>query len=203
MPTSYGRSWASAVRSVSDSACACATSNRSNGSRCCGGSSVTRVACACVTASGSIRVACILVGTNSTGGAGNVLFPKAYLVEISHAEAADRNSSCSSEAISARAARESRSGSATIHNQHCVSTRILNALARTRGASILLPTSTPRCLPTCSPTSLQKTGLALAPGVAFGAAGEGRVRLCFAASEATLTDALARLQTYWERRVPG
>ena len=47
---------------------------------------------------------------------------------------------------------------------------------------------------------LQTTGLALAPGVAFGAAGEGHVRLCFAASEATLTDALARLQTYWERR---
>jgi aspartate aminotransferase len=47
---------------------------------------------------------------------------------------------------------------------------------------------------------LEKSGLALAPGVAFGAAGEGHMRLCFAASEATLTDALARLQAYWERR---
>ena len=46
---------------------------------------------------------------------------------------------------------------------------------------------------------LEKTGLALAPGVAFGTAGEGHVRLCFAASEATLTEALGRLRSYWER----
>ena len=45
---------------------------------------------------------------------------------------------------------------------------------------------------------LQKTGLALAPGVAFGAAGEGHVRLCFAATETTLTDALDRLRNYWD-----
>ena len=47
---------------------------------------------------------------------------------------------------------------------------------------------------------LQKAGVALAPGVAFGEAGEGHVRLCFAATEATLTEALARLRNYWERR---
>ena len=47
---------------------------------------------------------------------------------------------------------------------------------------------------------LQQTGLALAPGVAFGAAGEGHVRLCFAASESMLTDALGRLSTYWDTR---
>lgn len=50
---------------------------------------------------------------------------------------------------------------------------------------------------------LQKSGLALAPGVAFGAAGEGHVRLCFAATEATLTDALARLRSYWDQRAAG
>jgi hypothetical protein len=43
---------------------------------------------------------------------------------------------------------------------------------------------------------LRDTGVALAPGVAFGAAGEGSVRLCFAASEATLADALGRLRTF-------
>jgi aspartate aminotransferase len=44
------------------------------------------------------------------------------------------------------------------------------------------------------------TGLALTPGLAFGAAGEGYIRLCFAASEATVTDALARLKGFLERR---
>lgn len=47
---------------------------------------------------------------------------------------------------------------------------------------------------------LEETGVALAPGVAFGAAGEGHVRLCFAASEATLTEALARLSSFWSRK---
>jgi aspartate/methionine/tyrosine aminotransferase len=41
---------------------------------------------------------------------------------------------------------------------------------------------------------LRETGVALAPGSAFGAAGEGYIRLCFAASEAVLADALARLR---------
>jgi aspartate/methionine/tyrosine aminotransferase len=44
---------------------------------------------------------------------------------------------------------------------------------------------------------LQETGVALAPGVAFGESGEGYVRVCFAGSEATLTDALARIRTYF------
>jgi aspartate/methionine/tyrosine aminotransferase len=43
---------------------------------------------------------------------------------------------------------------------------------------------------------LQDTGLALTPGAAFGAAGEGYLRLCFAASEATVSDGLARLRTF-------
>jgi len=50
-------------------------------------------------------------------------------------------------------------------------------------------------------TLLRETGLALAPGVAFGASGEGYVRLCFAATEATVTEALARLSTWMSR--PG
>jgi len=40
---------------------------------------------------------------------------------------------------------------------------------------------------------LQETGVALAPGVGFGAAGEGCIRMCFAATEETVTEALARI----------
>ncbi|HEY4303096.1 MAG TPA: pyridoxal phosphate-dependent aminotransferase [Gemmatimonadaceae bacterium] len=40
---------------------------------------------------------------------------------------------------------------------------------------------------------LRETGVALAPGSAFGAAGEGCIRLCFAASEPVLADALDRI----------
>ena len=39
-------------------------------------------------------------------------------------------------------------------------------------------------------------GLALAPGSAFGDAGEGYVRMCFAATEETLTRALDRFRSY-------
>lgn len=39
---------------------------------------------------------------------------------------------------------------------------------------------------------LRDTGLALAPGVGFGSSGEGYVRICFAASEATVTAALGK-----------
>jgi aspartate aminotransferase len=45
---------------------------------------------------------------------------------------------------------------------------------------------------------LQKTGVALAPGSAFGETGEGHVRLCFAASAHNLTRALERLRAYVE-----
>ena len=43
---------------------------------------------------------------------------------------------------------------------------------------------------------LRETGVALAPGSAFGAGGEGHIRLCFAASEALLADALARVSAF-------
>ena len=43
---------------------------------------------------------------------------------------------------------------------------------------------------------LRDTGLALAPGAGFGSSGEGYVRICFAASEATVTAALEKLQHF-------
>ena len=49
-------------------------------------------------------------------------------------------------------------------------------------------------------TLVRDTGLALTPGVAFGADGEGFVRLCFAASEQTVVDGLARLAHFMSSR---
>jgi aspartate/methionine/tyrosine aminotransferase len=46
---------------------------------------------------------------------------------------------------------------------------------------------------------VRETGLALTPGIAFGASGEGYVRLCFAASEPTIADGLARLTRFCQR----
>ncbi|HQX82938.1 MAG TPA: aminotransferase class I/II-fold pyridoxal phosphate-dependent enzyme [Vicinamibacterales bacterium] len=43
---------------------------------------------------------------------------------------------------------------------------------------------------------LRATGVAIAPGAAFGPSGEGSIRLCFAAGEATITEALERLVGY-------
>jgi aspartate/methionine/tyrosine aminotransferase len=43
---------------------------------------------------------------------------------------------------------------------------------------------------------LRHTGLALAPGLAFGDSGEGWVRLCFAARETTIADALERFSRF-------
>jgi aspartate/methionine/tyrosine aminotransferase len=47
---------------------------------------------------------------------------------------------------------------------------------------------------------LKETGVALAPGVAFGDSGEGYVRMCFAASETTVTEALERISKFLQRR---
>jgi aspartate/methionine/tyrosine aminotransferase len=46
---------------------------------------------------------------------------------------------------------------------------------------------------------VRSQGVGLAPGSAFGAGGEGHVRLCFAVAEDTLIAALDRFQTGWER----
>jgi aspartate aminotransferase len=43
---------------------------------------------------------------------------------------------------------------------------------------------------------LHRTGLALAPGVGFGSDGEGYIRVCFAATEATVTAALEKFQQF-------
>ena len=43
---------------------------------------------------------------------------------------------------------------------------------------------------------LRDTGLALAPGAAFGRDGEGYIRVCFSSTEATISDALARLKKF-------
>ena len=44
-----------------------------------------------------------------------------------------------------------------------------------------------------------ETGVALAPGAAFGPAGEGYLRLCFASSEEILQMALARFDEFMSR----
>jgi len=47
---------------------------------------------------------------------------------------------------------------------------------------------------------LRDTGLAIAPGVGFGESGEGYVRICFAASEPTVSEALTRLSGWLSRQ---
>jgi aspartate/methionine/tyrosine aminotransferase len=47
---------------------------------------------------------------------------------------------------------------------------------------------------------LQETGLALAPGAAFGGDGEGYIRVCFAATEATVTAALEKFSGFVTNR---
>jgi len=44
--------------------------------------------------------------------------------------------------------------------------------------------------------ALQETGVGLAPGVAFGAGGEGNIRLCYAADRSVLEPALDRLAQF-------
>ena len=47
---------------------------------------------------------------------------------------------------------------------------------------------------------LRETGVALAPGSAFGADGEGHVRLCFATSQPVLAQALTRFRDFMANR---
>jgi aspartate/methionine/tyrosine aminotransferase len=46
---------------------------------------------------------------------------------------------------------------------------------------------------------VRATGVALAPGAAFGRDGEGYIRVCFASTEATIAEALARLRNFLAR----
>jgi aspartate aminotransferase len=49
-------------------------------------------------------------------------------------------------------------------------------------------------------TLLMETKVGLAPGVAFGAGGEGSVRICYASEKAILEEAMARLKLFLESR---
>ncbi|MDP2052715.1 MAG: aminotransferase class I/II-fold pyridoxal phosphate-dependent enzyme [Acidobacteriota bacterium] len=80
--------------------------------------------------------------------------------------------------------------------------QVVTALAATPGVSLPAPAGAFYAFPQIAGLTdstafatrlLRDTGLAIAPGVGFGESGEGYVRICFAASEATVTDALARL----------
>jgi len=89
-------------------------------------------------------------------------------------------------------------------------TQVLNALEAIPGVSVPEPQGAfyvfPRIDGLADSTAftadlLRQTGLALAPGVAFGADGEGHVRLCFAATEQTLAAALSRLRQFMVDRL--
>ena len=45
-----------------------------------------------------------------------------------------------------------------------------------------------------------ETKVGLAPGVAFGAGGEGNVRICYASDRPILEEAMARLKLFLESR---
>lgn len=47
---------------------------------------------------------------------------------------------------------------------------------------------------------VRETGVALAPGVGFGRDGEGYIRVCFASTEATIAEALARVKNFVMKR---
>ena len=47
---------------------------------------------------------------------------------------------------------------------------------------------------------LMETHVGLAPGVAFGAGGEGSVRICYASEKSILEEAMARLKLFLESR---
>ncbi len=84
-------------------------------------------------------------------------------------------------------------------------TQVVTALAATPGVSLPAPAGAfyafPRIEALTDSTAftaalLQATGVALAPGVAFGSDGEGYIRVCFAATEATVTTALERFREF-------
>jgi aspartate/methionine/tyrosine aminotransferase len=109
-----------------------------------------------------------------------------------------------------------RDGEAYVHElrEHYAKrrTQVLDALASIPGVSVPVPEGAfyafPRIAGLDDSTAftaelLRQTGVALAPGVAFGPAGEGHVRLCFAATEQALADALARFRDFmiaWSKR---
>jgi aspartate aminotransferase len=88
-------------------------------------------------------------------------------------------------------------------------TQAMTALSAIRGVSVPEPQGAfyafPRIDRLTDSTAftadlLETTGVALAPGVAFGADGEGHVRLCFAATAQTLATALSRFHEFMADR---
>jgi aspartate aminotransferase len=84
-------------------------------------------------------------------------------------------------------------------------TQVLKALAAIPGVSVPDPEGAFYAFPRIAGLDdsmafaadlLRQTGVALAPGVAFGPAGEGYARLCFAATEPALTVALSRFRDF-------
>jgi len=87
--------------------------------------------------------------------------------------------------------------------------QVVTALAATPGVSLPAPAGAFYAFPRIegltdstafTATLLQATGVALAPGVAFGSDGEGYIRVCFAATEATMTTALERFRGFVTNR---
>ena len=83
----------------------------------------------------------------------------------------------------------------------CVAADCSSAAAETSSALAACDSLVPDTSATAASTPsiaalLRDTGLALAPGVGFGRDGEGYIRVCFASTEATISDALARLKKY-------
>jgi aspartate aminotransferase len=86
--------------------------------------------------------------------------------------------------------------------------QVMTALAALPGVSLPRPAGAFYAFPqiagltdstTFTARLLQDAGVALAPGVGFGASGEGSVRICFAATEQTLTEALGRIRAFMSR----
>jgi aspartate/methionine/tyrosine aminotransferase len=50
---------------------------------------------------------------------------------------------------------------------------------------------------------IRQRGVGFAPGVAFGAGGEGHIRICFAVDETTLVEALDRFEAAWNDHLRG
>lgn len=83
--------------------------------------------------------------------------------------------------------------------------QVRNALASLPGVSLPEPQGAFYAFPKFSASAdstaftaalLRETGVALAPGVGFGRDGESYIRVCFASTEATLADALARVRNF-------
>jgi aspartate aminotransferase len=83
--------------------------------------------------------------------------------------------------------------------------QVIDALAESQGVSLPQPAGAFYAFPEIEGLKdstgfadqlLRETGVALAPGVAFGEAGESYVRMCFAASEGVLAQALDRLRAF-------